>query len=310
MELAFTVAQQVIIVFILIGVGYILRKKNIIDRTGVKQLTDILLIAVTPCVIIKAYYVEFNISRAYSLMIAVLFTVIIHIAAVIISKLIFPAKPDDKKYRVSRFAAICSNCGFMAIPLLSAALGDEGVFYGCAYLVVFTVFYWTYGVYICTGDKKAFLSFRQAFVNPGVIGVAIGLFLFFTRIPLPDTVVSSISYIASLNTPVAMIILGAFLVNVDIKKALKNKELYLVCFVRLILIPFTGLFIAKIMNISPMLAQTVMIGAACPSATVTALFAEKYELDTGYASEIVSVSTILSVITVPLMVYLCTVAVR
>ena len=305
MELAITVALQVIIIFILIGVGFVLTKTKKINDAGVKQLTDILLITVTPCVIIQAYQKEFDIEYLNGLMLAALATLIIHIIAVVISFVVF-RKKEDNCYRVSRFAAVCSNCGFMAIPLLSAALGSDGVFYGSAYLVVFTLFYWTFGVYICTENVKKCFSIKSIFINPGVIGVIIGLFFFFGRITLPDVLASAVNFMASLNTPLAMLILGSFLVKVDVFKAFKNINLYLVCFLRLLLIPFLGILTISMLKIEPTIAKTVLICAACPVATVTSLFASKYELDSVYASETVAISTILSILTIPLIIILST----
>ena len=301
MELAITVAIQVLIIFVLISVGFVLTKTKIINEKGVKQLTDILLITVTPCVIIKAYQREFHAELLKGLIMAMLASAIIHIIASAVS-VVFFKKEDTVKYRVSRFAAVCSNCGFMAIPLLSAALGDDGVFYGSAYLVVFTLFYWTYGVYICTEDVKRCFSMRSIILNPGVIGVIIGLVLFFAQIKLPYVISEGVSYMASLNTPLAMLILGSFLEKVDIKSAVKNISLYIVCFLRLILIPFISIFVLWVLRIDAEIAKTVLICAACPVATVTSLFAAKFKLDSIYASETVAVSTVLSIITIPLAI--------
>ena len=305
MQLAMSVSLQVVIIFILICVGFLLTKANKINDTGVKQLTDILLIAVTPCVIIQAYQKEFDVKYLKGLVLSALATFIIHIVATILSFLFF-RNGDATKYRVSRFASVCSNCGFMAIPLLSAALGSDGVFYGSAYLVIFTLFYWTFGVFICTEDVKKSLSLKSILINPGVIGVAIGLILFFARIKLPFVVSSAVNFLAGLNTPLAMLILGAFLVKIDVLSAFKNKYLYLVCFLRLLLIPLISIFVVKVIGIDPTIGKTVLICAACPVATVTSLFAAKYDLDSVYASEVVAISTIMSIVTIPLIIIIST----
>lgn len=303
MELSLIVLKQVIILFILIGIGFVLTKTNKLSDAGVKQMTNILLTVVTPCVLIEAYQKEFDVKLLKSLLLAFLYSIIIHIINIIISHFLFK-KEESNKYRVSRFASNFSNCGYMAIPLLGAALGSNGIFFGSAYLVVFTIFYWTYGIYICTEDKKALTSIKNILINPGIIGVTVGLILFFAKIKLPEIVLSSISYMASLNTPIPMIILGSFLVKVDFKAVFKNMRVYLVSFVRLILIPIIGIFITKLLNLSTEVATSVLIVTACPVATVTSLFASKYELDTTYAAQVVSFSTILSIITIPLMVIL------
>ncbi len=187
MEIAFKVLNQVIIVFLLIGVGFVCSKTKMLTQTGVKQMTSILLNIVTPCVLIRSYQEKINESGlAGGLIMGAAFTIISMAVMMLISKLLFPSEPTNR-YRVNKFAAVYSNCGFMAIPLLSAALGADGVFYGSAYLAVFTILYWTLGVYVFTEDMKS-LSFKNIAVNPGVIGTVISLVLFGFGIRLPEII--------------------------------------------------------------------------------------------------------------------------
>lgn len=302
MELSGTVAVQVVIVFILIAVGFFLKKRNMLDERGSKQLTNILLMIVTPCVLINSYQKEFKPEFAFNLLMAVLFSVIIHVIMVIISTLIYRREPSNH-YRINIFSAASSNCGFMAIPLLTAVLSDLGVFYGSAYLAVFNIFYWTYGVCIFTGDVKS-LSVKKAFLNPGVIGTAIGLIFFLCGITLPKIILQPVQYLAGLNTPLAMIILGAYLANVNFKQSLKKLSIYTVSLLRLIIFPIISIILAKLMRLDETVATAVLISAACPTATVTTLFAAKFGLDAEYASELVSISTLLSIVTIPAVMML------
>ena len=128
--------------------------------------------------------------------------------------------------------------------------------------------------------------------------------MFVLGIRLPYVIKESVNYIASLNTPLAMIIMGAYLTRVDLKKAIKNVSLYGVSFLRLVVIPVLAIVFAKLMNLDEQVAKAVLIAAACPTAAVTALLAEKYNLDAAYATEVVSVTTILSVISIPLVLML------
>ena len=302
MELSAIVAVQVIIVFILIAVGFILKKSKMLDESGLKQLTNILLMIVTPCVLISSYQREFIPEHAMNLLAAALFTVLIHIVMIVISTIIY--RPEEtKRYRINIFSAVYSNCGFMAIPLLTAVLGADGVFYGASYLAIFNICYWTHGVYLYTGDRKS-LSLKKAFLNPGVIGTLLSLALFFCRIKLPDILLSPVEYLAGLNTPLAMIVLGAYLADINLLKTLKKLSIYTVSLLRLIVFPIIAILLAKVMHLDETVATAVLISAACPTATVTTLFAAKFGLDAGYASEIVSFTTVLSVITIPLIMLL------
>lgn len=303
MEIAITVTQQVAVIFLLILVGLVMTKKNFLTQTGIDQITSLLLSVVTPCVLINAYQKDFEPKLAWQLLTATVFTIIVHVLAIVLCHLIFRKEPS-KRYRINIFCAIYSNCGFMAIPLLSAALGSDGVFYGSAYLAVFTVFYWTHGVFVYTGGDRKAMSWKKAVLNPGVIGTLVSLGLFLGRIKLPVVLGDTIGYMAGLNTPLAMVVLGSYLAKLDWKKALKNKTMYFVCFLRLILIPLLAMGVAKVLGLNETVAQAVMISAACPTAAVSTLFANRFHLDADYSSEIVSVSTLLSIFTIPLIMML------
>lgn len=302
MNLVVTVAVQVCIMFLLIVLGFIIKKCKLITKEGSKQLSDILLIIVTPCVVIKAYQVDFEIELASGLLTAFIAATVINVVSILVSKLVF-GRSRAPKSRIDQYCAAYSNCGFMAIPLLEAVLGAEGVFYGSAYLAVFNILNWTQGIYLYTQDKKS-LSLKKILINPGVIGVVIGLALFFARLRLPDILSTAVGYMAGLNTPLAMLLLGVFLADVNFKTALKNGRLYLVSFVRLVLVPVIGILLLKLPFVGAAVAVAVVIPAACPSATAAALFAAKYDLDAGYASEIVALNTLMSIVTIPLIVAL------
>jgi len=308
MELAYDVGINVIIIFILMAVGFVLQKLHFFTKDGIKQMTNFLLNVVSPCVLIEAYQKEFQKELLYQLLAAVLFTVLMLSISAVICNFIFRKDPE-KRYRIDRFASIYSNCGFMAIPLLSAVLGSDGVFYGSGYLAIFTLFYWTQGVYVMTENKKD-LSIKKALMTPGVIGAVIALLFFFTGVKLPYVVGQSVHHLANLNTPVSMVILGTYLVNIDFKKVFKSLSLIKVCLVRLILIPIISLFVAVIIRLEPSVAKAVLISSACPTAAVTTLFATKYNLDADYSSQLVSVTTLLSVITIPLITMLSSLVIK
>lgn len=300
MDIALKVLNQVIVVFLLIGVGFVCTKAKLISQAGVKQMTALLLNVVTPCVLIRSYQEKIGEGNlAGGLLAGALFTLVSMVVSMLLSKVLF-RKEETNRYRINKFAAVYSNCGFMAIPLLSAALGADGVFYGSAYLAVFTVLYWTVGVYVFTEDMKT-LSVKNILLNPGVIGTFVSLVLFGFRIQLPQVIETPIVYLAELNTPVAMIILGSYLVDLDIRAILKEKNIYLVSLLRLIVFPLLSLAIAKAMRLDSAVAQAVMISSACPTATVTTLFAARFRLDATYSAQVVSVTTILSVLTIPLV---------
>lgn len=298
------VANNVLVMLFLMLIGFVLTKKKILTDLGIKQTTELVLRVAVPCLIINSYQREFDPAMAKNLGIAILFSLGIHILYMLIVPLIFIKRPD-KKDRISKFSVIYSNCGFMALPLIQSIYGDEGVFYAVAYVTVFNVLYWTQGIYLYTKDIKQ-LSVKKAVFNPGVLGVIIGMTLFFAQITLPTPIGKTVEFMASVNTPLPMIILGTYLVNLNIKETLKNASLWVVTALRLIILPVLTIFIIKPFNMEQIMSMPLVLASACPVAAVATLFAVRYDLDSEYSSRAVSFTTLLSVITIPVIMMIAT----
>lgn len=302
MELSSIIFVQVMIIFVLLALGFLLTRKGMLKDAGLKQITDVLLYVVTPCLLINAYQKEFSVELISGLLIGAVFSLVIQVIGIILATVSFKKEPT-KKYRVSIFGAVYSNCGYMAIPLLSASLGSDGVFYGSAYLAVFTILYWTHGICVYRGDTKE-LSIKKIIKNPGIIGVTVALLLFATRIKLPYVISESLGHISNLNTPLAMLVMGSYLAKTDFKKALSSVSVYGVCALRLVIIPVIAVLLAKVLPIPELVAKSILITAACPTAAVATLLAGKYDLDASYSAETVAVSTLMSIVTIPLVMML------
>lgn len=311
MDLAIKISYQVVIIFLYMAIGFTLRKLNKISDKGVSDITTLLLTLVTPCVLISSYQQkipEYSPKLLSGLSMAALFTILIHVIAIVLITPIFK-KDGSARRKVNIFTSIYSNCGFMAIPILSSVLGSDGVFFGSSYLALFTFFYWTHGVIVYSGSIKS-VSAKELFLNPGVIGTLIALLLFLFKLELPVIVNDTVSGIAALNTPLSMIVLGTFLAKVNWKTAFFTPSLYLVSFLRLIIIPLISIFLVLgmqlLFSVDTLIARSVLIPAACPAATVAALFAAKYGSDAVYASELVAISTLFSILTLPVMMMVST----
>lgn len=297
-----TVFSQVLILFILISLGYILTKFNMITKEGATQMTDIALIVVTPCVIIKSFVRPFDKSELKDLLLCFLITAIIHIGFIAVSAAVFNPK-YSKQARVRRFAAIFSNSGFVAIPLQQAIIGDNGVFYGSAYLAVFNVIMWTYGVYLMSGDRK-YIKGKSLVLNPGLIGVTLGLIIFLFSIPLPKIIYDSVSYVAALNTPLPMIILGYYLAKSNPFKVLKSIPNIVSILFRNLLLPLAAMIIMYLCGIRGTMLTALSISACAPAASACTMFSAKFDADTPLSVGLVSLSTALSLISVPIVITL------
>lgn len=298
------VASNVLVMLFLMLIGFVLAKKGILTEAGIKQITELSLRIAVPCLIIHSYQREFDATMTKNLLIAMAFSLGIHIFYILFASLIFRQRPD-KKDRISKFGIIYSNCGFMALPLIQAVYGEEGVFYAVAYVTVFNILYWTQGVYLYTKDWKQ-LSLKKAIINPGVLGAVIGLTLFFARITLPVPIGKTVSFMAAVNTPLPMIVLGTYLVNLKLKQTFKNGELWIVTAIRLIVLPVLTIFIIKLFNVENIISMPLILASASPVAAVATLFAVRYNLDSEYSTQAVSFSTLLSIITIPFVMMFAT----
>lgn len=295
-----TVGQQVLILFILIGVGVICGKSRFLSSNSAKHLTNIILYFVTPCVVIDAFQRDFEPALLKNLGITALCAILIHVLSILIVSLVFRDQEDSRRC-VLRFGTVFSNCGFMSIPLQAALLGADGVFYGAAFVAIFNLVLWSYGLLVMSGDRQT-LSPRHLLLNPGVIGVAAGLLLFLFSVHLPEVLSTPIYYMASLNTPLPMIIIGFYLSRTNLAAALKDRRAYVSILLRLVILPLLTLFLMYACGIRGVVLVACVIAAAAPVAAATTMFAAKFDRDTSLSVNLVSLSTLFSLVTMPLIV--------
>lgn len=294
------VAVQVGILFVLIGVGMLLTKLKVFSKLGIDQIIDVLLYAVTPCLIVDAFLsVKFSSDTIGELGIAAGCAVITHALGILFAQVFIKTKPQRQK-AVYQFGVVFSNGGFMSLPMAQALVGEKGVFLVSMYVIVFNILTWTYGVSrFEAGDKSSKL---KILLNPGTIGVIIGLPLFLLSVHLPQIMAKPIEYMASLNTPLAMLATGFFLMGANIITAVKDVKMWLAAALRLVVIPLCCLLIFKYaFGLSGDLAVCCIIPACAPTAVNTMMLSAKFGGDTSLASRLLAVTTLLSIITMPLM---------
>lgn len=293
------VVSQVAILLMLMLIGVLLTKFGVLTENAIKSITDLVLYTVTPCVIIKSFVRKFEVSALKNLLLSFLIAILVHIGFILLSRLIFRTKEVSRR-KVLQFAVVFSNCGYMSLPLQEALLGDNGVFYGSSFIAIFNLFIWSYGILLMSGDKK-YLTPKKMIINPGIIGLALGLIVFLFSIPLPKVIYEPISYMASLNTPLPMIIIGYHLTK---SKIFKGRAGFLAIAVRLVLFPMIALAIMYLCGIRGDLFVSIVISCCAPTAAITTMFSDKFGCETALSVNLVSLSTIISLITIPLIVTL------
>lgn len=293
------VAEQVAVLFVLMGVGAVLRKTKLMDEKCVGGIVNLLILVVTPCLIVDSFQRPFDPSMLASLGFAFLIAVAGHLAVMALAGRVVRHPAADTR-RPLLLAAVFSNAGFMGIPLEQAILGETGVFYGIVYVVVFNLFMWSWGVRMMEKAARPAWSWKTV-VNPGTVGILLGLPLFLFSARLPPFFGTSVRHVANLNTPLAMVVIGYSLAGAKLGRVLRLPAAYVATFVRLVAYPL--LMVAALAlfrsHLDRRMALAIVIAAAAPVAAMVSMFAVKFGRDVETSVAVVCGSTVLSILTLP-----------
>ena len=292
-----TIFEKGMILFIMMAVGYVCGKTGMITKRGAQQLTSILFYVVTPSLTISSLQNMIGKVSINSLLICTILSAIVMALSILISMLFFRKSTYEKK-KVLRFAATYSNCGFMGIPLVEAVLGSAGVAYASIFGAVYNFYVWSHG--LVSMSSKRNIELKRLILNPGLTGLAIGLPLFALSYRIPDLIAFPLSSFASLNTPLAMIVIGTFISRVNLKEIFLDFDIYKLSAVRLLLIPLVVLAMLLPFHVDKTVAITVLLLSAAPAGANTVMFAAQFGADAKLASRAVALTTLISMLTMPI----------
>jgi predicted permease len=216
--------------------------------------------------------------------------------------LLLPVKNDKKT--ILHFANVFTNTGYIGFPILSSIYGAEGVIYGSIFNMFFVIFVWTYGLILFKGNfekKELKAEIRNVLLNPSIIAVFIGIIIMIFDIKLPSSISSSMKSIGNITGPLSMIIIGVILSHVRIGNHLKDWTMYYGIATKLIIIPMIVYLISLLIGDRSKAVYTVLIMTAMPASAMTSIFAESFNKEKEYAAVLVSITTLLSLITVPIL---------
>ena len=295
---------QVLILFILMLVGYYIRYKNLIDKEFTSKLSKLLLSVFLQAMILNSMQIEFEPNIINKILILFLISIFVYLISFIIAyslKFIFKG---DKDLCIYQYGVMFSNVGFMGYPLVESILGSDAIFYAAIFNIPFNVLIMTLGVYImCKGNSEYKFSIKD-FINPAIIAIIIGLILFISQIKLPVFINDALDLLGSVTTPLSMLVIGSMICETSYKECFSNKKLYFVALIRLLFIPIAIYFILKLKINDPLLLSIPVIVVSTPIATNTAIMANEYNANSSLASQSVFLSTLCSVITIPLISFL------
>lgn len=299
METALVVFKQTVVMFLYMFAGYIMFKTEKMTVKGSRDIATLLIWLVIPVVIVDSFCVEYSTEKLIQLVQSVAVGAISILLSMAVAAIVF------KKDPVGHFGTAFSNAGFIGIPLVQAAFGNKAVFWIVGVVAMMNMMQWSYGVRTITGEKSA-TSLKRLLINPIMTGIAVGFILFVTGIGsrLPEVVSITMSGIASLNAPLAMIVLGSYLAQSDLKKMFTSPHQYSVCAFRLVIIPLITLAVFKLIPLDSALMMTIFITACTPTGVNVAVYSQLYDADYPYACQLVTLTTLLSIVTMPVMIML------
>ncbi len=302
MEMSFLLVEQICQLFLMMFFGFLLVKGKILESSQSVVLSKVLLYVVSPCAIINSFSVEFSQDKLIGLGIAFLGAFIVQVFYIPMTSLLSRFFGFTQ---IEKASIIYSNAGNLIIPLVGAILGKEWVLYTSGYIVVQTILMWTHAKAMVSGERS--YDFKKIFGNVNIIAIGIGLVIFFFQIPLPIMIIGSVEKVGSMMGPLAMIVVGMLIGPMSFKDIFYDKRTYIVCLMRLIILPLTMIFVLKLFGLdhltseaSQILLVTTLAMSAPTAATITQ-FAQIYNKHPGYAGVLNVVSVMFSVVTMPLM---------
>ena len=297
---------SVLLLFILIIPGFLLRKAKLAGDYLPKGFTNVILYVTQPALIMVAFIRPYDAEVMKSALGVLIFSFLLHGVFFLLSLLFF-RRCEEKLKRVYRFGSIFSNAGYMGIPLIMALLGNDAAIFASVYIIGFNFYCWSVGCLIYSGDKS-YVSPKKMFLNPATIPTYIGLLFFLLPIDsfVPSVVIDALETLRSTVAPMSMMLVGMQLADMKLKGAFKDANFFLALALKLLIFPAIAWMFIKTADITGIYSDitcaiVVLVCSATPSAAATSMFAEKFDGDSVTAGKFVSVSTVLSLITIPLI---------
>ncbi len=305
MVIALSLVNQIAIMFIMVAFGYLAAKCKVITVEGSRGLSVMALYVIIPCVLVNAFQVPFTRETFQGLMLAFAASLGINLFYILITKLwnrIYPMSV------VEQASVIYPNAGNLIVPMVGAILGEDMILYCSAYMIIQNLFVWTHGKLLISGEDKP--TFRNVICNSTVLSIILGIFLAVTHIRLPGLLDSAVSSVGKALAPVCMFVTGVTIGAIPLKKAFSQKRVYWVCFLRLLVYPLLVILLFRLTGVSRCIDRAsdvlliVFLAAAAPAASNIVQFAQYYRKDEYTAGLINVISTLLCIITMPVMVLL------
>ena len=295
------VAGQVATLFLMMAVGFVLVRRGSLSGPGLDQMSHLLLYVVIPCVIIDSLQVEWDAALLRNLGAMLLVSAAYYLVTCTAVIPLFRRQSEDVAVAL-RFGVVYANAGFMGLPLIRAVLGERAVIYTVVAIAAFNLCQWTHGVALMGGRGQ--VSVKKALLNPGTVGLAVGLVLLLSGLRLPAMAGKAVGYFGALNTPLAMVVIGGQMARSGLLQTFRQKALYAASALRLVVVPLAVALALLPFHLDALVYCTAVILAGAPVAGTTSIFAQKFGRDPTASAQFVTLSTLLSILTLPVIAVL------
>jgi predicted permease len=299
-----TAISQILILFVIMFIGAAAKRAKIIDDSIQDSISVLLMQIALPALILSSSNITRTDEVLPNTINILIITTISYILTILFCMLTAKGLRFDKKTSSVFISLIVfGNVGFMGFPVARAFFAETGVFYATAANLVFTAFLWTYGILLFNNQGK--IDFKKL-LNLGSISTLITLFMFAFQLKFPYFLQTAFDLIGKMTTPLSMLLIGTLIAEIDAVKLVSNKKVYLVSAIKLVLIPLATAYILKFMGFNTMVISICTIMASMPSGATNAIFAKQFGAEPLFASVGVFITTLLSILTLPLTVYMLT----
>jgi len=294
------VMEQILIFFIIMAIGFIGKKSKIINENTEKSLSNVLLNISLPALMLSSINVDYDSETIPNMLQIFFITLALYIAVIIFASI--TAKLFKFKWPLAgtyKNLLVFANVGFMGFPIVNAIFGSIGILYATVANLIFNLFLWTYGILTINRENSA--DFKQL-LNIGTIVSALTILLFLVKIRMPIVLLKAFDTVGDMTTPISMILLGSYISDISSPKLFLDWKILIISFFRLLFIPVILALVLKWLGINHMVTSLCVILAATPSAATNAIFAKKYDAEPVFTSITVFFTTILSLITLPIVI--------
>lgn len=298
----FVALNQILVLFLLTGVGFFCRRAGILNQNSVSSLSKFLLNICIPAMIIYSMQIPFSQSIAEKsgmLIFAALCYYVIAFAVCFVTPYILRCKKEE--YGVFRFMTMFSNSMFMGFPILSMFFGPEAIFYAAIFNIPFTLLTYSVGIWILRSGEGGISFSWKLLLNAAFLSTFVGILFFVTSFSIPDPFYGALGLLSDITTPMSLVVTGGFLASLETKAIFSNVRQYFAAGIRLLIIPALAFAVCSLFITDPLILGITVVTAGMPAAVNTVILAEEHDARPDIAAQGVFISTLLCILTIPLL---------